>query len=74
MIIIGILFGTIACFEWRYMALKKRKKRTIQCVLGTAALLFIALEAIFYFREQWTVGDVIQTVFAPIEKIILMQE
>ncbi|SFK72886.1 hypothetical protein SAMN03159341_101296 [Paenibacillus sp. 1_12] len=74
MIIIGILFGTIIGFEWRYMVTKKRKQRTIGYVLGTAALLFLALETIFIFRDQWTIGDTIQTVFAPLEKIIRMQE
>ncbi|WP_240414540.1 hypothetical protein [Paenibacillus periandrae] len=73
MIIIGILFGSIACFEWRYMVLHKRKQRTIRYVLGTIVFLFLALEAIFFFREQWTIGDAIEMVFASIEKIILMQ-
>lgn len=74
MIIIGILFGSIAYFEWRYMLIHKRKQRTIRYVLGTTVFLFFALEAIFYFREQWTIGDAIEMVFAPIEKIIRMQD
>ncbi|MEK3720803.1 hypothetical protein [Paenibacillus sp. FSL H8-0034] len=74
MIVIGILFGSIACFEWRYMVLHKRKPRTIRYVLGTTIFLFLALEAIFYLKEQWTIGDAIEMVFAPIEKIIRMQD
>ncbi|MCU6796617.1 hypothetical protein OB236_31280 [Paenibacillus sp. WQ 127069] len=74
MIIIGILFGCIIYSEWRYLQLKNRKRSTFRYVLGTAVFLFLGFEALFYFREQWTIGDAIHTVFAPIEKIILMQK
>ncbi|WP_127531631.1 hypothetical protein [Paenibacillus kobensis] len=74
MIVIGILYVCIVCYEWRYMKHKKRKKRTFQYVLGTAALLFLCFEALYYFREQWTIAEGIQTVFGPIEKIIRMEK
>lgn len=74
MIIIGILYGCIIGYEWSYLQRKKRKLSTFRYVLGTAALLFISFEALYYFREQFTMGEVIETVFGPIEKFMRMEK
>ncbi|NHN29695.1 hypothetical protein [Paenibacillus agricola] len=70
MIIIVLLYGCIICYEWRYLKLRNRKRLTFQYVLGTAILLFVCMEALYVFREQWTIAETIQTIFDPIDKTI----
>ncbi|KRE70916.1 hypothetical protein ASL11_11540 [Paenibacillus sp. Soil750] len=73
MIVSCFLYVCIVCYEWRYLTYKKRKKRTFQYVLGTATLLFLCFEVIYYLREQWTIAESIQMIFGPIENIIRME-
>jgi len=71
MITIAILFAFISIFEWRYLHQKKRKPRTYRIVFGFVISMFLCFEALYYFREQFMLANVIEMVFDPIEKFIL---
>ncbi|TDF97980.1 hypothetical protein [Paenibacillus piri] len=70
MMIIAILFGSLAYLEWRYLKRNNRTPRTIRLVAGTAVILFLCVEIIYWFREQWTLSALIETVFGPIQKMM----
>jgi predicted nucleic acid-binding Zn ribbon protein len=74
MIVIALLFCCDLCFEWGYLQQKKRKRRTYLLVLGTAAIVFLVMETLYYFREQPYIVNVIETVFGPIDKFIKMEQ
>ncbi|MFE5323864.1 hypothetical protein ACFQ88_34815 [Paenibacillus sp. NPDC056579] len=65
-----ILYGLIACYEWRYLRSKRRKQRTILIVLGYTAFCLLCLEVLYFIREQWTITDGIQAVFSPVQQWI----
>ncbi|GIO30188.1 hypothetical protein J2TS6_13290 [Paenibacillus albilobatus] len=70
MIFIGIAFMCIIGYEWRYMTKKNRKKRTFFLVIGSAVFMCICVEALYFFKEQWTIAMLIEGIFGPAVKIL----
>lgn len=71
MITIAIVYVCIFLFEWRYLQKRQRKPRTHRLVLGFVVLTFLCFEALYYFRDQFLLANVIEMVFDPIEKLIM---
>ncbi|MFE5322008.1 hypothetical protein ACFQ88_25375 [Paenibacillus sp. NPDC056579] len=70
MILIGVVFVFIIGFEWFYLRRKQRKRRTFLLALGTALILFLGEEVLYFFKEDFALVRVIQYVFGPIETLI----
>ncbi|WP_289139745.1 hypothetical protein [uncultured Brevibacillus sp.] len=71
MIIIAFIYACLLFFEWRYLKRKNRTARTYRIVFAFVIFTFLSMEALYYFRDQFTLADVIEMVFDPMEKFIV---
>ncbi|MFS0556490.1 hypothetical protein [Brevibacillus sp. 179-C9.3 HS] len=69
MIIIALLFFSIFYVEWRYLKQKNRNARTIFIVMSTNAFLFLCFEALFFFRDTFSMSAFIESFFYPFDKL-----
>jgi len=70
MMAIAVLFVCLIYREWRYLKRCNRNPRTIRRVMGIALFLFLSLELLYGFREQWTISRLIETIFGPVQQLI----
>ncbi|EST53931.1 hypothetical protein T458_21360 [Brevibacillus panacihumi W25] len=71
MIMIALLYGIIVGVEFRYLRLHQRKRRTFYFVIGTAAITFLYFEALYVFRDQYSIGLSLEAIFSPIDQLIV---
>ncbi|MGG4498315.1 hypothetical protein [Brevibacillus reuszeri] len=71
MIIIAIIYACLLFFEWRYLYRKNRTVRTYRIVFAFVIFTFLSMEALYFFRDQFMLADVIEMVFDPMEKFIV---
>jgi len=71
MTIIAIIYVCLLFFEWRYLYRKNRTARTYRIVFAFVIFTFLSMEALYYFRDQFMLADVIEMVFDPMEKFIV---
>ncbi|OMF44721.1 hypothetical protein BK138_34300 [Paenibacillus rhizosphaerae] len=67
MILIIIAYISITLYEWWYLNKKSRKKRTRSLVLGSAAGMFLCLCILYLGKGRWTVGEMLEGIFSPID-------
>ncbi|NRF96284.1 hypothetical protein HQN89_36650 [Paenibacillus frigoriresistens] len=73
MIVIPVIFGLIMFFEWGYLKRNNRSPRTIRIVMSIAIYLMVCMEAIYMFRNSYTVATFMETIFNPIERAIFAE-
>ncbi|HZG80091.1 MAG TPA: hypothetical protein VEZ13_04875 [Brevibacillus sp.] len=71
MIIIALLYGIIVGVEFWYLRLYQRKRRTFYFVIGTAVFTFLYFEALYVFRDQFSIGLALEAIFSPIDQLIV---
>ncbi|RNB78365.1 hypothetical protein EDM58_11190 [Brevibacillus panacihumi] len=71
MIMIALLYSVILGIEFRYLQLYRRKRRTFYCVIGTIVFSFLYFEALYVFRDQFSIGLSLEAIFSPIDQLIV---
>ncbi|GIP40495.1 hypothetical protein J31TS4_37750 [Paenibacillus sp. J31TS4] len=74
MIAVFLVFAAILYHEWRYMRRKKRKRRTIAIVLGTAVLMLLGMEVLYLLKDRWTVISVMEGIFFPLQRALFFEK
>jgi hypothetical protein len=72
MIYIALAFGLIGLMEWTYLDRKKRSVRTHWVIIGLALFLLFSCEALYLFRNYWSLGSFINSIFEPIQRMMVI--